>query len=62
MGLKAAIFAPRGRLAMAGLTRMLDPGPDIAPGMHPMTIVIRRREDRWRARRLAPLSPSARMS
>ena len=39
MGLKAAIFAPRGRLAMSGLTRMLDPGPDIAPGMHPMTVI-----------------------
>lgn len=39
MGLKAAIFAPRGRLAMAGLTRMMDPGPDIAPGIHPMTVI-----------------------
>ncbi|PTE15086.1 UDP-3-O-(3-hydroxymyristoyl)glucosamine N-acyltransferase [Pseudogemmobacter blasticus] len=39
MGLQAAIFAPRGRLAMAGLTRLLDAGPDIAPGVHPMAIV-----------------------
>jgi UDP-3-O-[3-hydroxymyristoyl] glucosamine N-acyltransferase len=39
MGLKAAIFAPRGRLAMAGLTRLMDPGPAIAPGVHPMAIV-----------------------
>lgn len=39
MGLKAAIFAPRGRLAMAGLTRLMDPGPDIAPGIHAMAIV-----------------------
>ncbi|MDQ2065494.1 UDP-3-O-(3-hydroxymyristoyl)glucosamine N-acyltransferase [Xinfangfangia sp. CPCC 101601] len=39
LGLKAAIFAPRGRLAMAGLTRMMDPGPDIAPGVHPMSVV-----------------------
>jgi UDP-3-O-[3-hydroxymyristoyl] glucosamine N-acyltransferase len=39
MGLKAAIFAPRGRLAMAGLTRLMDPGPDLAPGVHPMAIV-----------------------
>ena len=31
-GLKAAIFAPRPRLVMAGLTRAFDPGPDIAPG------------------------------
>lgn len=39
MGLKAAIFAPRGRLAMSGLTRMLDPGPDIDPGIHSMTVI-----------------------
>ena len=39
MGLRAVIFAPRGRLAMAGLTRLMDPGPDIAPGVHPMAIV-----------------------
>ncbi len=39
MGLKAAIFAPRGRLAMAGLTRLMDPGPEIAPGLHPMAVV-----------------------
>lgn len=39
MGLRAAIFAPRGRLAMAGLTRLMDPGPDIAPGIHPLAVV-----------------------
>ena len=39
MGLQAAIFAPRGRLAMAGLTRLMDPGPDLAPGIHPMAVV-----------------------
>lgn len=39
LGLKAAIFAPRGRLAMSGLTRMLDPGPDVAPGVHPTAII-----------------------
>ena len=39
MGLRAAIFAPRGRLAMAGLSRMLDAGPAIAPGIHPMTVI-----------------------
>lgn len=38
-GLKAAIFAPRARLAMAGLTRLMDAGPAIAPGIHPMAIV-----------------------
>lgn len=39
LGLQAAIIAPRGRLAMAGLTRALDPGPSIAPGIHPMTVI-----------------------
>ncbi|MBI1172761.1 UDP-3-O-(3-hydroxymyristoyl)glucosamine N-acyltransferase [bacterium] len=39
LGLEAAILAPRGRLAMAGLTRILDAGPAIAPGIHPMTVV-----------------------
>jgi UDP-3-O-[3-hydroxymyristoyl] glucosamine N-acyltransferase len=39
MGLKAAIFAPRSRLAMAGLTRLMDPGPAIMPGVHPLAVV-----------------------
>lgn len=39
MGLKAAIFAPRSRLAMAGLTRLLDAGPDLAPGVHPQAVI-----------------------
>ena len=39
LGLKAAIFAPRGRLAMAGLTALLDPGPQIAAGIHAMALV-----------------------
>jgi UDP-3-O-[3-hydroxymyristoyl] glucosamine N-acyltransferase len=39
MGLQAAIFAPRGRLAMAGLSRILDAGPAIAPGIHAMAIL-----------------------
>jgi UDP-3-O-[3-hydroxymyristoyl] glucosamine N-acyltransferase len=39
LGLQAAIFAPRGRLAMAGLTVLMDPGPEIADGVHPMAIV-----------------------
>jgi UDP-3-O-[3-hydroxymyristoyl] glucosamine N-acyltransferase len=39
LGLEGALFAPRSRLAMAGLSRMLDEGPDIAPGVHPMAIV-----------------------
>ena len=39
LGLAAAIFAPRGRLAMAGLSRMLDAGPDIDAGVHPMSVI-----------------------
>jgi len=39
LGLGAAIFAPRPRLAMAGLTRVLDPGHGIAPGLHKTAIV-----------------------
>jgi UDP-3-O-[3-hydroxymyristoyl] glucosamine N-acyltransferase len=39
LGLRAAIFAPRGRLAMAGLSRMLDPGPAIAAGVHGTALV-----------------------
>lgn len=38
-GLKAAIFAPRPRLVMAGLTRAFDPGPDIALGIHPTAVI-----------------------
>lgn len=39
LGLKAAIFAPRGRLAMAGLSVMLDPGPQIAAGVHGLSVI-----------------------
>lgn len=39
LGLRAAIFAPRSRLAMAGLSAMMDPGPRIAPGVHPSAAV-----------------------
>jgi UDP-3-O-[3-hydroxymyristoyl] glucosamine N-acyltransferase len=38
-GLKAAIFVPRARLAMAGLTQLMDPGPAIAAGVHPMSVI-----------------------
>ena len=38
-GLKAAIFVPRGRLAMAGLSRILDTGPAIADGVHGSCVV-----------------------
>lgn len=39
LGLEAAVFVPRPRYAMAGLTRTLDPGPGIAPGVHPAACV-----------------------
>ena len=39
LGLKAAIFAPRGRLAMAKLTQMMDPGPRVAVGIHPSAVI-----------------------
>lgn len=39
LGLEAAIFAPRPRYAMAGLTAMLDRGPEIAPGLHPSAVI-----------------------
>ncbi|MDZ7906033.1 MAG: UDP-3-O-(3-hydroxymyristoyl)glucosamine N-acyltransferase [Cypionkella sp.] len=39
LGLKGAIFAPRGRLAMAGLSKLLDAGPQIALGIHPMSVI-----------------------
>ncbi|PSL19328.1 UDP-3-O-(3-hydroxymyristoyl)glucosamine N-acyltransferase [Shimia abyssi] len=39
LGLKAAIIAPRGRYAMAALTRMMDPGQGFAQGIHPTAII-----------------------
>jgi len=39
LGLEAAIFVPRPRYALSGLTRLLDPGPQIAPGIHPSALI-----------------------
>jgi len=39
MGLKAALFVPRPRFALAHLTRAMDSGPVIAPGIHPATVI-----------------------
>ncbi|SLN10687.1 UDP-3-O-acylglucosamine N-acyltransferase [Pseudoruegeria aquimaris] len=39
LGLEAAIFVPRPRYAMSGVTRLLDPGPGIAPGIHPTAVI-----------------------
>ncbi|MFI0395109.1 UDP-3-O-(3-hydroxymyristoyl)glucosamine N-acyltransferase [Paracoccus jiaweipingae] len=40
-GLRAAIFAPRPRLVMSGLTRAFDPGADfgVAAGVHPSAVI-----------------------
>ena len=40
-GLSGAILVPRARLAMAGLTAALDPGPDMSVGVHPTVITGR---------------------
>lgn len=39
LGLRAAIAVPRGRLAMARLTALLDPGPPMPAGVHPSAVV-----------------------
>ena len=39
LGLEAAIFVPRPRYAMSGLTALLDAGPEIEPGIHASAII-----------------------
>ena len=39
LGLEAALVVPRPRYAMSGLTTLMDPGPEIAPGIHPTAFV-----------------------
>ena len=39
LGLEAALVVPRPRYAMAGITRALDPGPEIATGIHSSAVV-----------------------
>ncbi len=39
LGLEAAIYVPRPRYALAGLTAALDPGPGIAPGIHASAVI-----------------------
>lgn len=43
-GLAAAILAERPRFAMAGISRLFDPGPEIAPGIHPTALIDRSAE------------------
>ncbi len=39
LGLEGAIFMQRAGAALAGLTRLMDPGPDIAPGIHDSAVI-----------------------
>jgi UDP-3-O-[3-hydroxymyristoyl] glucosamine N-acyltransferase len=39
LGLAAALFVPRPRFAMAGITRALDDGPAIIPGVHATCVI-----------------------
>jgi UDP-3-O-[3-hydroxymyristoyl] glucosamine N-acyltransferase len=39
LGLAAALWVSRPRIALAGLTQLLDPGPGLAPGLHPLSDV-----------------------
>ena len=39
LGLAGAVIVQRPRLAMAGLTRALDAGPQVAPGVHPSAVI-----------------------
>ncbi len=39
MGLRAAIFAPRPRYILAGVSRVFEPAVEIAPGVHPLAVV-----------------------
>lgn len=39
LGLRAAIFVSRPRMAMAGISRAFDPGPEIAAGIHPTALI-----------------------
>lgn len=38
-GLEGAVTVPRARLAMAGITRALDPGPEWGAGLHPSAVI-----------------------
>lgn len=39
LGLKAAVLVARPRYALSSLTRLLDTGPDVAPGIHPSAAI-----------------------
>jgi UDP-3-O-[3-hydroxymyristoyl] glucosamine N-acyltransferase len=39
LGLVAALWVSRPRIALAGLSQMFDPGPDLAPGLHSLSVI-----------------------
>lgn len=39
LGFEAALFAPRARLALAGITAVFEPELDLAPGIHPTALI-----------------------
>ncbi len=39
LGLSGAVEVPRARLAMAGVTALFDPGPEVAPGIHSSAVI-----------------------
>jgi UDP-3-O-[3-hydroxymyristoyl] glucosamine N-acyltransferase len=39
LGLDGAVEVPRARLGMAGVTTLFDPGPEVAPGIHPSAVI-----------------------
>ncbi|MCI2398262.1 UDP-3-O-(3-hydroxymyristoyl)glucosamine N-acyltransferase [Aliiroseovarius subalbicans] len=39
LGLEGAITLARGKAAMPAITRMMDAGPDLAPGIHPSAVI-----------------------
>src|SRR5690606_26929806 len=39
LGLRAAIYAPRPRYVLAGVTRVFEPALELAPGVHPLAVV-----------------------
>ncbi|MCL5778852.1 UDP-3-O-(3-hydroxymyristoyl)glucosamine N-acyltransferase [Limibaculum sp. FT325] len=39
LGFEAALFAPRARVALAGITGMFEPSLDLAPGIHPTALI-----------------------
>ena len=39
LGLKAAIFAPRSRYVLSGVTHVFEKAPEVSPGIHPSAVI-----------------------